>query len=340
MTHIKSRKTILQIFILCALLVTSILVSVSIGSANISVADSLKIILHRPETGDIYNTIIWKVRLPRVLLSGLVGAGLALAGTTFQGLFENPLADPHILGVSSGAALGSTIAMFFGITHISFMGIGSIGFFAFAGALVTTVLVYGIARTGSRVSAVHIVLAGTAISAMLSAVINVIMIFNHNQVEKVYFWTLGSFSGASWVKVSFIFVFVIFCGLGLLMYSRDLDALTTGEETAASLGVDTVRSKKILILIASLLVAACVSVSGIIGFVGLIIPHILRMLTGSSHRKLLPFSALGGAIFMILCDTCARTIASPAEFPVGAVTALFGGPYFIFLLYRNKKKVF
>jgi len=336
----RKMKTIIQCSILCALLAASIVISVSIGSADLSAWDSLKIILGFSDSGEVYNTIIWKVRLPRVILSGLVGAGLALSGATFQSLFQNPLADPHILGVSSGAALGATIAMVFGVTSVQFMGIGLIGLSAFAGAAITTLLVYGIARTGSRVSTTHIVLAGTAISSMLSAVISIIMIFNQDQVNKIYFWTLGSFSGTSWVKVAFMGAFVVLCGTGLLMHSRDLDALSTGEETAASLGVDTIRTKKLLIIMVSLLVAACVSVSGIIGFAGLIIPHILRMLTGSSHRKLLPFSALGGAIFMIICDAGARTAASPAELPVGAVTALFGGPYFIFLLYRNKKKVY
>lgn len=335
-----NKKTIIQTVVLCALLAASALIAVSIGSAKLSVWDSLKIITHRAGAEEVYDMIIWRVRLPRVLLSGLVGAGLAMAGATFQALFQNPLAEPHILGVSSGAALGATIAMVFGAASIQFFGIGFIGICAFAGALLTTVLVYGVARTGGRAATVHLVLAGMAISSMLSAIISIIMIFNQGQINEVYFWTLGSFSGASWVKVAFMCVFAVLCGLGFLLYSRDLDALTTGEETASSLGVDTAKVKKSLILIASLLVAACVSVSGIIGFVGLIIPHILRMLTGASHRKLLPFSALGGGIFMILCDACARTVASPSEIPVGAVTALFGAPYFIFLLYRNKGKVF
>jgi len=340
MVNDKKRKTLVQCLILCTLLAASIAISVSTGSAKLSVWDSLKSILGRSDAGDVYHTIIWEVRLPRIFLSGLVGAGLALSGTTFQGLFQNPLADPHILGVSSGAALGAAIAMIFGATSVQFMGIGFIALCAFAGAVITIIFVYGIARTGGRLSTVHIVLAGTAVSSMLSAVISILMIFNRNKVEKVYFWTLGSFSGTSWVKVAFMAAFVLLCGLGLLVYFRALDAMSTGEEAAASLGVDTVGTKKILILTASLLVAACVSVSGIIGFSGLVIPHILRMLTGPSHKKLLPFSALGGAAFMILCDTCARAVAAPSELPVGAVTALIGGPYFIVLLYRNKKKVF
>jgi len=340
MENKSKRKTLMQVMMLCIFLLLAILISVSIGSANVSPWESLKIIIGCSEASEVYHTIIWKVRLPRILLSGLTGAGLALAGTTFQGLFQNPLADPHTLGVSSGAALGATIAIIFGKIPMMFPKMGQIGLFAFAGALLTTLLVYHIARAGGRVSAVHIVLAGTAISSMLSAAISILMIFNQAQVEKVYFWTLGSFSGASWSKAAFLLILVVLCGTGMLWHSRDLDALTVGEEAAASLGVDTIHTTKSLILIASLLVAGCVSVSGIIGFVGLLMPHILRILTGASHRKLLPFSAIGGAVFMILCDTCARIVASPAEIPVGAVTALLGGPYFIFLLYRNKKEVF
>lgn len=336
----RKQTLIFQIALLCSILLAAIVFAVSVGSASISMLDSLRILLGYSYAETVHETIIWRIRLPRVLLSGLVGAGLALSGATFQGLFQNPLADPHILGVSSGAALGATLAMILGVSSAHFIGVGSIGVFAFIGAVATTVIVYNIARTGSRVSTVHIVLAGASISSMLSAIISIIMIFNREQIERVYFWTMGSFSSASWDRVNFMVVFVIICGSVLILYSRRLDAMATGDDTAASVGVDTVRTKKILILATSLLVAACVSVSGIIGFVGLIIPHIMRLLVGSTHIKLLTLSALGGAIFMILCDTFARTIVSPSELPVGAVTALFGGPYFIFLLYKSKKKVF
>lgn len=337
---VNRNRTVLQAVILGVLVVLAMIISVSRGSADLSVPDILKIIFGRNQDNSVYQTIIWNVRIPRVLLSFLTGAGLALAGTTLQGLFQNPLADPHILGVSSGAALGATIAMLSGVRSVQFMGIRTTGLCAFAGALLAAVIVYGIARSGGHVMTLHIVLAGTAVSQMLSAIISILMIYNRNQIEKVYFWTMGSFSAASWDKVAFLGIFIVICLPGLLFLASRLDAMSTGEDTAASLGVDTVRTKKMLIVIASLLVAACVSVSGIIGFVGLIIPHVLRMLTGAGHRKLLPFSALGGAAFLMLCDTLSRTAAAPSELPVGAVTALFGGPYFICLLYRNKKKVF
>lgn len=333
--------------VLGALLCITIVIAASIGSANIGPVNSLKIICSRiPLIGQLFTldgvnpaheTILFKVRLPRILLSGLVGSGLAITGATFQGLFRNPLADPHILGVSSGASLGATIAMLTGV-GVTFGGISVIGSCAFIGALITVFIVYHLSFIGGRVKTASILLTGTAVSTMLSSVVSLLMTFSQDQIDKVYMWTLGSFTAASWSKIGFILPLVLLCCLGIVLYGQELNLILTGEEVAESLGVNTARVKKLLIVICSLLVAGCVSVSGIIGFVGLIIPHCVRLLIGADHRKVLPLSILGGAIFMIFSDTVARTIAAPTEIPVGVITSIFGGPYFIYLLYRSQKE--
>lgn len=341
----KYRYTVFYCLLFFSLLILCIIAASSVGSADLNPFDSLRIIASKvpgirrlisaEDISDVYFTIIFQIRLPRIMLAGFVGSGLALVGAVFQGLFRNPLADPHILGVSSGAAVGATIAILAGM-QINFLGLGAIGCLAFLGALLTVMLVYQLACTGPKVSSTALVLTGTAVSTMLSAVISLLMTINRDGIERVYYWTLGSFSSASWAKVVY---FIIFLGVGgsiLLFHSRELNLLSAGEETAASLGMEIGSVRKRLILAASCLVAAAVSVSGIIGFVGLIIPHCMRILAGADHRKLLPLSLFGGAIFLIVCDTLARTVTAPAELPVGVVTSLLGAPYFIFLLYRSR----
>lgn len=328
------------------LLFIVMIVAVSVGSANLSVLDSFKLVLDKipglkelVDVSDIstaYDIIVWKVRIPRILMAALVGGALAIVGGAFQGVFGNSLADPHILGVSSGAAVGATIAMLTGVS-VSFFGLGAVGAFAFIGALVTVFFVYKVARIGGQVSTVSMLLTGTAISTMLSAFISLLMTFNSNKIEKVYMWTLGSFSSANWKKVGFLAIFVLVGFILLLLYRDKLNLLMMGEEDAKSLGLDTEKTRRHIIIIASLIVAACVSVSGVIGFVGLIIPHCVRLLGGYNNRKLIPYSFYVGAVFTVICDTIARTVASPTEIPVGIITSLFGAPYFIFLIVNKKK---
>lgn len=342
------RKTVISAIAITILLLTVIVICASVGSANLSVADSLKIIMMKipglsglvdsEAVKPMYIRIIWNIRVPRILLAGLSGATLAMVGACFQGLFHNPLADPQIIGVSSGAALGATLAILSGLS-LSFLGLSVIGVFAFIGAIITVFFVYQLSCTGNKASVVHIVLTGTAVSTMLSAVISLLITINGKNLEKVYMWTLGSFSAATMTKVKFLLVFFVIGASILMMFSKELDIIATGEDTALSLGVDTAKVKKILIIASAFLVAACVSVCGTIGFVGLIIPHCVRMIFGPKHGRLLWLSALCGAIFLILCDTLARTIAAPGELPVGIITSLCGGPYFIFLLYRSKKRM-
>lgn len=337
--------------LLCGVLIFLFLLIIyvsTLGVANISFSRGLRIIIERiPLVGKYFfddtipNThriIVWKIRLPRILLAGLVGMSLSIVGATFQGMFKNPMADPYVVGVSSGAALGATIAIVLGLQRIV-GGIGYVNMLAFAGAILTVTLVYNIARIGSKVPTITLLLAGIAISSMLSSIISVLMIFNRDKIENIVFWIMGSVSAASWKHVYTLLPIAMGGAIVIYFYARDLNLFMVGDDTAKNLGVEIDKTKRILLVVSSVIIAFTVSVSGIIGFVGLIIPHAVRMLVGPDHRVLIPFSALGGAIFLIVCDTIARTILPPSEIPVGAVTAIFGSPYFIYLLYRTKKKV-
>lgn len=336
-----------NLLLLAAGLLVVMVWAISVGSADLSMIDSWKMVIGKipglknlvdiSEFGKNYEIIIWNVRMPRLIMAALAGGSLAMVGATFQGIFQNSLADPHILGVSSGAALGATIAMVTGIS-LNFWGLGTVGIFAFAGAMITVLAVYRVAKISGEISTTNMLLTGTAISTLLSSLMSLIMTFNHDQISKVYMWTMGSFSSASWDRVIFMAVFSLIGALLMIVYSGKLNILMMGDEDAKSLGVDVDRVRVILIVISSLLVAAAVSVSGVIGFVGLIIPHCVRMISGSDNRKLIPYVWFVGAVFMIFCDTIARTIAAPTEIPVGVITAVFGAPYFIFLVLTRRRR--
>lgn len=326
-----------------------IILSATLGVANISFMKALRCMLSKlPFVGSLISTndiepaqmmIVLNLRLPRIILSALVGAGLSLVGAALQGMFKNPMADPYVLGISSGASLGATIAIVAGLEY-TFLGIGVTTFFAFIGSLLTILCVYTVAKVGSSVSTTALLLAGMAFTFALSSLVSVMMIFNRSQVEKIVFWIMGSVSAASWSQIAMVFPVVLLGTIIISAFSRDLNIMLTGEETANSLGVEVEKVKKYLVIVCSVIVAACVSVSGIIGFVGIIIPHTVRLIIGADHRGLLPFSVLGGAAFMVACDTIARIAVPPMEIPVGAVTSIFGAPYFIYLLNKSKKKVF
>ncbi|GCD11973.1 iron chelate uptake ABC transporter family permease subunit [Clostridium tagluense] len=282
-------------------------------------------------------TILLNLRLPRILLACLVGAALSVVGTSFQGIFKNPMADPFVLGVSSGAALGATITMVF-LKETHFLGMSMVALTAFIGAIITTFLVYNIARVGTKVPVATLLLAGIAINYLLSSIISLMMTFNSDNIEKIVMWTMGSFSTAGWNEVILLSIIVVPSILFISTFSRDLNIMLLGEDSARSLGIDVNGFKKYIFVISTLMVAAVVSVSGIIGFVGLIVPHAIRMIFGSDNRVVIPFSALGGAIFLVICDTLARVVVPPSEIPVGIITSIFGVPFFIYLLYRTKKK--
>lgn len=329
---------------LLGLVLLGIFVS-TLGAADISFIDALAILIKKvPIIGELiinedgvktHEIIMLNIRLPRVILSAVIGMGLSVVGAAFQGMFKNPMADPYIIGVSSGAALGASIAITLGGQGIlsSFM---SVQFMAFLGAIITVICVYEIAKVGTKIPSVTLLLAGVAVSAMASAMISVLMIFNRDQADSIIFWTMGSVAASRWAQIVYLLPVVSLGTLIIMFYAKDLNLMMAGDETAHNLGVEIETTKKVLLIVSSLMIAFIVSSSGIIGFVGLIVPHGVRLLLGPDHRVLIPFSALGGALFMILSDTIARTLLAPMEIPVGAITALFGAPYFIFLLRRTK----
>lgn len=282
--------------------------------------------------------IVMQVRLPRILLAAMVGGTLSVIGAAFQAIFRNPMADPYVMGISSGAAFGATLGIVFGL-GASFIGLSAISMMAFAGALLTVLLVYNLARTGTKISPLNILLAGIVVNAILSAAISLLMILFQNDIDRIVTWTMGSFNAASWEHIQLL-ILPMLLGTGwLITKSRELNALLMGEEEALNMGVPVEGLKKSVLFVASLLAAFAVSVSGIIGFVGLIVPHLFRLVFGANHRWLIPASFFGGAWFLLVCDTIARSLVPNMEAPVGIVTAALGGPFFLYLLQSHKKKM-
>ncbi len=341
-------KWALTILILSVLLLAVIVMATAIGPANISVDKVAMIILssavskvpvlsdhvHFVKTwsaGD--ETIIMLVRLPRVILALLVGSSLAIAGAAAQAIFKNPMADPYVLGVSSGAAMGASLVVVFGASVFA----GSIQVGAFTGALLAAFLVFSIARTGNKIPVETLILSGVAIAAFFSAVTSFMMYISGNSLQRIVFWIMGAFWNAGWDDIYLMAPFAIIGGLIIFAFSRDLNVLLLGDESAEHLGTNVNRLKIGMLAVISLIAAAAVSVSGIIGFVGLIIPHMMRILVGPDHRILIPSSLLVGGMFMVTADTFSRMVIQPTEIPVGIITALLGAPFFVYLLLRKKK---
>ena len=279
--------------------------------------------------------IVWLIRMPRVLLAAVVGAGLAVVGVTMQAMVRNPLADPYLLGVSSGASVGAVSVLAYGL--FGFAGRYALPFGAFGGALAASGAVYLLAHTNGRLLASRLILGGVAIGYCLSGVTSLITLTASQRelANSVLSWILGSLAGAKWHQLG-LPAMLLLAGIVLLItQARALNALLVGDETASTLGVDTTRLRRWLFLFVSLLTGVMVAVSGCIGFIGLIIPHITRMLVGSEHRRVLPVAALVGAIFLVWVDALARVFFAPTEIPVGVVTSLIGGPFFVWMLYRK-----
>tara|TARA_B100001115_G_C15839238_1_gene420286 strand:- start:1526 stop:2368 length:843 start_codon:yes stop_codon:yes gene_type:complete len=277
--------------------------------------------------------------MPRVILAVLVGAALAQSGAVMQGLFQNPMADPYIVGVSSGAGLGATVAMGIGL-DFWFYGLSGIGLLAFFGALGVTAVVYGISLRGGRMPVTVVLLSGIALGALASSITSYLMVAVRNDLfdtQRILFWLMGSLSSRRWEHVHMAWPQVLVGVLYMQWLTRDLNILTQGEEYALYLGLDVERSKRLLLMGASFVAAAAVSVSGIIGFVGLVVPHVMRMWVGPDHRVLLPASMLGGAVLLINADLLARVLIEPAELPIGIITSLLGCPFFLYLLSRRRE---
>lgn len=337
-----------NIILLLVLMFGVVLVASVLGAANITIGNSLRIILSKaPWIGssiDISNipkshqTIIWNIRLPRITLALLVGFGLSVVGASMQGLLKNPMADPYIIGTSSGAALGAAIAIVFKLNQMV-MGAGVISIFAFIGALTATTIVYQLAKVKSKVPVTTLLLAGIATGQLFTAMMSFLMVISSKDVASIIYWTMGSFSSRGWNHVQVAILPIMLGSLIIYVFAKDLNILLLGETTAENTGVEVEKVKRILLIVSAFVTAFAVSVSGIIGFVGLIIPHIVRMLVGPDHRTLLPASGLLGGIFMIVADTVARTIIAPTEIPVGIITALAGGPFFIYLLRKSRRGI-
>ena len=309
-------------------------VSTGIGSVALPPLDTVKIIgaaipfINPIETWpETWETIVWQVRFPRIVLAAIVGSALAMSGSVYQGLFRNPLADPYLIGVSSGASMGAVLVLVAGISSIKFLPIA-----AFIGGLAAVWIAYIIARRSGGVPLTTLILAGVSISFLASAVTSFLMIRSDPDLRPVLTWLLGGFTSAQWKNILLLVPYLLPCAAILLAHSRVLNVIQLGEEHARQLGVDINRTKLLMITSASLATAAAVAFSGSIGFVGLIAPHAVRMLWGYDYRVLIPMSMLMGACFLMVADLVARTVLSPTELPVGIVTAFCGAPFFLYLL--------
>ena len=327
---------------LVALLVIVMLAG-GIGSVYIPPFSLAKIILDKTPFLSIdhswpssWDTIIWQIRFPRVVLAALVGGALAISGASYQGLFRNPLADPYLIGVASGAGLGATVVL---VTDLPLYGYGFslLPIAAFIGALVAVSIAYTIAKQSGGLPLTTLILGGVAIASLASAVTSFLMLRADPDVRPVLSWLLGGFIGTQWRDVQIVLPYLVPGILIMVAYGRILNLFQVDEEEAKQLGVNVERTKVVLIAVASLTTAAAVSVSGLIGFVGLIAPHAVRLVWGQDHRVLLPISLIVGAAFLVLADLVARIIVSPSELPVGVVTAFCGGPFFLYLLRRGRR---
>ncbi len=342
----KEPKLTLLIGILAAAAIVSMVTAAGLGPVSVSPGETVRILLGRipliggiiPETWEpLEQNIILGLRLARVCLGMVVGASLAVCGVTMQALVRNELADPFILGVSNGAAAFATLGMLFGA--FSFLGTYSLSISAFIGSAVTIIFVYTISRVRGRINITQLLLSGVAISMIMDGVTNVITLSAPNALglHNAEFWMAGSLAGARWAYLTLPLAVLVLCMLVLMLNYRGLNLLLLGDESAGALGVNVRRLQKLLVIVASLMAGVTIAVSGSIGFVGLMVPHFTRMIVGGDHKKVLPVSALLGGILVVWVDVAARTVIAPEELPVGILTAIIGGPIFIWMLKRSNR---
>ena len=333
--------TAVQLFLLAAAMTAAIIVSTGMGYIKVPAGAVIKILIAKLSgqidflagIDDIFPVVVVDVRLPRILSSAIVGGGLAISGVIFQGILLNPLADPYTLGVSAGAAFGAALAI---LLNIGFLGMYSVPLFAFGGAVATLLFVIYLSASSGGLSSNNLILSGIIVAAILSAGISLLKYIADEQVSVIIFWLMGSFGSKTWTDVGLIFLFV---GIGFMIFiffARDMNLMSLGNRTASSLGVDTRKVTIVLLVSASLVAAICVSVSGIIGFVGLLVPHMMRLITGPDNRRLVPVSLLAGAILLLSADTITRAVL-PTEIPIGVLTALIGGPFFCYIFRRQQR---
>jgi len=321
-----------------AVFIISMLLGLSLGSVPIPLKDLAKALLAGPATddGETGHIILWTLRFPRVLMAFIEGASLGVAGAAMQGLFRNPMADPYVLGVSSGASLGAVLGIVFGAGRV--LGLWSLPVLAFFGAFASTGVVYLLSTKNGRTDTWTLLLSGIAVSSLVSSLIAFLMVFFRQRVEEIVFWTMGGLSRSSWKAVGSALPYAAI-GMGVLWaQSKALNAFSFGEEAAFHMGVSVEKVKRRILWASSLTAASCVAFTGPVGFVGLIVPHVVRMIMGPDHRWLIPVSALAGGNTLVLADLLARTMVSPLEIPVGVITSLFGAPFFLYLLVKVRKR--
>ena len=324
--------------VLGAGLVVAMLVAAGIGVIPIPVKVVLQSIgqkfgLFRDvQITDHYQVTLWQLRIPRIVMSVLAGAALAICGGVFQSIFRNPVCDPYILGISSGASLGAAVAFILGWDAVVF----GITLPALVTALLTLLLILGIARLKGKHNTNTLLLIGIALNFFISAVITLLVVVNQKEMHKIYFWTMGSLAHVSWLEIAWLIPVMVLCVGILFYYAKAMNIMQVGEETALTLGIDTRRTTYAVLITSSIMISVVVAFCGSIGFIGLIMPHVARILFGSNNRRLFTYSLFFGAFFLLVADTLARTVAAPAELPVGSITALAGAPYFIYLVLRKR----
>ena len=336
----KSKQTIIFGLLFLSLL-ASLLVATMYGGVIVPFSETMKVLLSllpftEFEYNPMYETILVQIRLGRVIMAGLVGAGLAVSGVVMQSVFRNPMADPGIIGVSSGGAFGGVLAIYFGLSAVHSLFIPFMGFIM---AALTLFTIYIIATNQGKTSVLTLLLSGIAISSFLSACTSLLLsISNAGVMQQIVQWMMGNLNGRDWSHVQILIVPVLFSICVFLYHANDLDIFLLGEDQAQNVGINVQRTRNLLLITASLVTGMSVSLTGAIGFVGLIVPHMIRMIIGPSHRNLLLSSAIGGAIFLILADLISRLVIRPAEIQIGIITAFFGAPFFLYLIIKNKKK--
>lgn len=345
-SHLVQRTIVLSLIAL-GLIFLSSGIALANGQAEITLPQIYQILVYKLSGGligsvdglpDSTVNIVWFLRMPRIFLSILVGMGLAVSGVVMQAVVQNPLADPYILGISSGASLGATFAILIGFGSSAFFAQFGVAFGAFVGALIATVLVLLLAAVGGKMTSTKLVLSGLIISALGGALSNLIVYLANNAegIKSVTFWSMGSLASASWNKLPLVATFVCILTLYFLLQARVLNTMLLGDEVAVTLGIRLSFYRKIYMMLSALLTSIIVANSGMIGFVGLIIPHIVRGFVGSDHRILVPLSALSGALFMIWADLIARSILTGVELPIGIITAIIGAPVFIYIIVKKQ----
>lgn len=336
-------KTVVVYVSLLGIALLSVLLGTSIGTVSIPFADIVRIVLAKVlHVGSIeniestYTNIVWNIRLPRVLLAGFVGASLAVVGAAFQGLLRNPLADPFTLGVSSGASVGAVMTIFFGLS-LPVLGAFTLPIFSIVAAFLTIFIVLFFAQRIDRAMRVEtIILTGVIFSSFLGAVISLMIALTGEELRQIIGWLLGSVSMRGWTHIQLVLPFFVIGTIVLLFHAKELNAMSFGEEQAQHLGVHVHRKKLTIMVAGSILTGAAVAVSGTIGFVGLVVPHFVRLIWGPNHVHLLPLSILAGGSFLVIADLISRTIIAPSELPIGVMTALIGAPIFAIILTKSR----